>query len=287
VPELPEVETTARVLQATILGATIVDIDSIDWPRMLPNATVDVARALLTGRTVCSVGRRGKYLLIELLGDVWLVVHRKMSGNVLLLDPGADTPRHTHFRAVLDDGRSLVLEDARKFGRVHVFADGSTMREKIDRRLGPEPLTLDTRGVTRLLAGRSGRIKSLLLDQAVFAGVGNLYADEALWLARIHPLRAADSLSSAERGRLISSLRHVLEAAIGRRGTSLSDYVDALGQAGDNQNYLEAYGRDGQPCSRCGRSIQRIVVGQRGTWHCPRCQRPRPRSFPRTAVVAL
>ncbi len=285
-PELPEVETTARGLRARILGARAAGAGAMDWPRMLPNATPERVDAALRGRTVETVDRRGKYLLIGLEGDRWLVVHRKMSGNLVLREPGAALARHTHFALCFDDGTELHFVDPRKFGRVYLFESRAEMDAFLDDRLGPEPLAqLTARRLSAQLRGRRGRLKSLLLDQRFLAGIGNLYADEILWEARLHPERAADTLTPRERTRLFKASRRVLEEAIARRGTTFSDYLDADGEPGDNQGYLRAYGRTGLPCPRCGRPIVRRVVAQRGTWLCPRCQRPGPTSRSRSTGI--
>lgn len=274
-PELPEVETTARGLRARIVGRRIVGVGAMDWPRMLPNATPAAIEATTQGRIVESVDRRGKYLLLGLTGDYWLVVHRKMSGNLVLRDAAAAPGRHSHLSLELDDSTRLDFVDPRKFGRVYLFEERRLLDEFVAARLGPEPLSdLTPVELGALLRGRRGRLKSLLLDQRFLAGIGNLYADEILWDACLHPERPAGSLVPVEQVRLLESTRRVLSEAIRRRGTSFSDYVDAGGDPGDNQSFLEVYGRAGLPCSRCGHPIERRVIAQRGTWLCPACQRP-------------
>lgn len=243
---------------------------------MLPNASEELLAQVLIGDRVESIGRKGKYLTIAFAAGPLLVLHRKMAGNVLLQPQSQPPERHTHIRVGFDGGTELRLVDPRKFSRVHLFTDPEEAAAFFRERIGLDPveeLTLiDLRGI---LAVRRGRLKSVLLDQRAFPGVGNLYCDEALWRARIHPLRAADSLSRTETGRLFESLTGVLNEAIARRGTSFSDYRDESGAKGDFQNHLSVYGREGLPCPRCGREIQRIVVGMRGTHLCPRCQRVR------------
>jgi formamidopyrimidine-DNA glycosylase len=274
VPELPEVETTARGLRERIVGRRILAAGGMDWERMLPNATPALVEAAVVGRTVELVDRRGKYLLIGLSGDVWLGIHRKMSGNLVVRPAGVAPVLHTHLVLGLDDGTALDFVDPRKFGRIYLFLGHQDLDDFLATRLGPEPLgELSAEALGRLLQGRRGRLKSLLLDQRFLAGIGNLYADEILWAARLHPERSAASLTSRERGRLLEAIRRVLDEAIRRRGTSLSDYVDAAGEPGDNQDFLQVYGRAGLPCPRCTRPIERRVIAQRGTWLCPRCQR--------------
>jgi formamidopyrimidine-DNA glycosylase len=227
-----------------------------------------------------SVDRRGKYVLIEFEDDVWLSVHRKMSGNLLLQPAESPRPLHTHLDITLDDGRAMRFVDPRKFGRVYLFRSSEERDDFLAERLGPDSLVdFDERVLAAKLLGRKGRIKPLLLNQSFLAGVGNLYADEALWEARIHPLRAADTLSPREMKHLAHAIKAVLVAAIERRGTSFdANYRDTNGDPGENQAFLNAYGREGAPCPRCGRPIQRILIGARSSYFCPHCQRLRHRS---------
>lgn len=272
-PELPEVESTARSLRPRLIGRTVTCVAGVDWPRMLPNTSEEQLRAVLTGLSVQTVDRRGKYLLLGFDDDAWVAVHRKMSGNLLLRPGEAEPEKHTHLEIGFDDGSVLRFVDARKFGRVYLFPARQELDTFIDARLGPEPL--EEFDLAALLHKRRGRIKSLLLDQAFLAGVGNLYADEALWAARVHPLRSADSLSPRETKRLGQAIKEVLTLGIERRGTSFSTYRDSDDLPGDNQSYLNVYGHEGQPCPRCGRLIQRILIGARSAHFCPRCQRLR------------
>ena len=273
-PELPEVETTARGLRARLIGRMVISVGGVDWPRMLPNTSELELQQLVTGGRVVSISRKGKYLLMELDDDRWLVIHRKMSGNLLLEPAGAPLERHTHLEIVFDDGTALRFVDPRKFGRVYFFRSTDDLATFVSARLGPDSLLdLDEAMLVGKLRGRHGRIKSLLLDQAFLAGVGNLYADEALWEARVHPLRAADSLSTTEIKRLARAIKQVLTLGIERRGTSFSSYRDADGEPGDNQSFLKVYGRESEPCPRCGRPISRIQVGARSSHFCRKCQR--------------
>jgi formamidopyrimidine-DNA glycosylase len=276
-PELPEVETSARGLRSRIIGLRVRRVDGVDWPRMLPNSTEAELQAVLPGLAVKTVDRRGKYLLIEFEQDRWLVVHRKMSGN-LLLRPGNSLPEaHTHVEIEFDDGTLLRFVDPRKFGRVYLFHSAEELADFLAERLGPDSLLdLDEAVLVARLRGRTGRIKSLLLDQAFLAGIGNLYADEALWEARVHPLRSADSLSKLEMRRLAGAIKDVLLRGIERNGTSFSaTYRDVDGRPGENQSFLNAYGRESEPCPRCGRPISRILIGARSSYFCPRCQKLR------------
>ncbi len=272
-PELPEVETTARSLRPRIVGRTVVGVGSVDWPRMLPNTSETELTSVLCGKHVVSVDRRGKYLLIQFEDDVWVTIHRKMSGNLLLQPREMPLATHTHLVIDLDDGTQLRFVDARKFGRVYLFHSTVELDEFLVERLGPDSLLeLDPKVLAAKLSRRSGRIKSLLLDQSFIAGVGNLYADEALWEARVHPLRTANSLTRAEVKRLANAIRHVLVLGIERRGTSFSTYLDSDGSQGENQDYLNVYGREGQACPRCGGPIRRTLIGQRSSHFCPHCQ---------------
>jgi formamidopyrimidine-DNA glycosylase len=275
-PELPEVETTARGLRERIVGLRVRNVGGVDWPRMLPDASELELQDALTGRQVASVDRRGKYLLLEFEQDRWLSIHRKMSGNLLLQGLDVAPPLHTHLEVFFEDDSVLRFVDARKFGRVNLFRSSAELGEFLSERLGPDSLIdLDERLLAEKVRGRRGRIKSLLLDQAFLAGIGNLYADEALWAARIHPLRAADSLSRAEVGRLARAINEVLVQGIERRGTSFSTYRDADGQAGENQGFLNVYGRADEPCPRCGTPISRILIGSGSSHFCKKCQRSR------------
>jgi formamidopyrimidine-DNA glycosylase len=273
-PELPEVETTARGLRPRLVGRRITSAGEVDWPNMLPNADAAELEAALPGKVVEAIDRRGKYLIIRLSSGAALVIHRKMSGNLVLQPPDSPRERHTHLVLTFDDSTELRFVDARKFGRIYYFASTAALDDFLAGRLGPEPLDdLTPARLAALLRGRRRRLKSLLLDQTFLAGIGNLYADEALWSARLHPSRSGGSLKPAEIRRLALSIREVLERGIEHRGTSFSIYVDATGEPGVHQDFLQAYGRAGQPCARCTRPIERCVIAQRGTWLCPHCQR--------------
>jgi formamidopyrimidine-DNA glycosylase len=273
-PELPEVETTARGLRERIVGHKVVRISGVDWPRMLPQTSEVELNAALKRRKVISIGRRGKYLLIEFDTDRWLAIHRKMSGNLLLRSADAPSEAHTHLEIEFDDRMLLRFVDPRKFGRVYLFRSSDELTDFVADHLGPDSLIdLNAEVLVEKLRGRRGRIKSLLLDQAFLAGIGNLYADEALWEARIHPLRSADSLSKVETRRLADGIKQVLLRGIERNGTSFSTtYRDVDDRPGENQAFLNVYGRESEPCPRCGRPIRRILIGARSSYFCPHCQ---------------
>jgi formamidopyrimidine-DNA glycosylase len=271
-PELPEVETVVRGLRAPLIGRTITGA-TVDWPRSVafPKEPADAFTRRIVGRRVVSVTRRGKYVVVE-LDRGSLLIHLKMSGRLQIRPAGEPPDRHTRAVFELDDGWQLCFQDARKFGRMYLVDDPA----QVTRGLGPEPLaadfTLDS--FRRLLAGRSGRLKPLLLNQAFLAGLGNIYADEALFAAHLHPLRHANSLLAEEQARLYESIRAVLSRAIAGRGTTLEDhgYTDTVGQAGTYQEQIAVYGRKGEPCPRCAAPIERIVIGGRSSHFCPRCQ---------------
>jgi formamidopyrimidine-DNA glycosylase len=270
-PELPEVETVVRGLRGPLIGRTVQSIWH-DWPRTLRTPAPDEFGARIRGQTFRAIERRAKYILCRLDDDM-LVVHLKMTGRLYVAEDRAahEADRWVHFRAQLDAGQQLRFSDARKFGFVALVTDLSELTEKI----GPEPLEdTFTREVLRTrLQGHRKAIKALLLDQEALAGVGNIYADEALHQAQIHPQRAADSLSDDEISRLHRAIRTTLADGIEYEGASVNWYRKPDGSTGEAQNHFAVYGRAGQPCLRCGTPIEKIRVAQRGTHYCPACQR--------------
>ncbi len=288
-PELPEVETVARDLQRRVAGATIVGAE-VRWDRTIrhpqpPERFV----AEISGAQIRRVGRRAKSVLIVLADGRVMTVALRMTGALIVAPAGAAEDPYVRVRFDLADGRQLRYRDVRKFGRIGLWEGGGVrgVREArqpykvghVFARHGPEPLarSFNVERLTQRLRRRSARLKTLLLDQSFIAGVGNIYADEALWHARLHPLRAADTLQPDEVRRLHRSIRKVLRQGIANRGASFSDFVGADGEPGANAERLRVYQRTGEPCYRCGRPIERIVVGQRSTHFCPRCQ-PLPSS---------
>ena len=310
-PELPEVETIARDLRGLVTGARIVGTRS-NWPRTLRSHEPDDFAAAVAGREIEGVGRRGKQLLVWLgpgnrrdsepaadpeLGVASrgpapepaagpepalavLTVHLKMTGQLFVVPAGSPEDRHVHVVLALADGREIRFRDIRKFGRMGLYrrdpvtglpADGEAEGVLAT---GAEPLSEDFTAATlgRLLARRRGRLKTLLLNQDFIAGVGNIYADEALWRSRLHPLRDAQSLKPDHARRLHGALRAVLAEAVERRGSSVDDYTAPDGD-GSMQEHLQVYQRAGEPCDRCARPIRRIVVGGRATHFCSWCQR--------------
>jgi len=269
-PELPEVETIARGLREPLVGRQFTGV-RIGWENLVARPTVKEFVRGLVGQRILGVKRRGKYLIFALSGGKSLIIHLRMTGRLLIKNPDDELDKHAHLIFELDDGQELRFNNVRKLGRVYLVDD----EDEIVGKLGPEPLDDDftPAGFAALLSGRRGRIKPLLLNQRFMAGVGNIYADEALFAARIHPERRADALTTEDIERLYGAIRRVLHQGIENRGTTLSDYLDAEGREGRNQEYLRVFRRTGQHCPRCGVPIERTVVGGRGTYFCPRCQR--------------
>jgi formamidopyrimidine-DNA glycosylase len=288
-PELPEVETIRRQLEPALGGRRIQSVQVLDerWTR--PGPPADVERAL-AGRRIEGVERRGKYLLLRLEGGRTLAMHLRMTGN-LLLDTGEGSPELRHLRAVirLEGGPRLLFTDARRFGQAVVLDDGD-MDEYFAARLGVEPLSgrLTAEELCRLASGRRAPLKSFLLNQLGVAGIGNIYADEALHRAKLHPLSPAGSLKPDDCEQLRLGIVEALEAGLRSGGASVDDYRDARGERGSMQDEFLVHGREGQPCPRCGAEIRRIVVAGRSTYFCPSCQRrlrrrPRRRAARRRA----
>ncbi|MDA8236508.1 MAG: bifunctional DNA-formamidopyrimidine glycosylase/DNA-(apurinic or apyrimidinic site) lyase [Chloroflexi bacterium] len=281
-PELPEVETVARDLARLVAGATITGARG-DWPPAIASHdSVEGFAAAVAGRRVESVGRRAKLVVVRLEGGAALTVHLRMTGQLFVVPAGAPADRHVHVVLPLADGREIRFRDVRKLGRIGCWPVDPGTGDVLERAggaglfaaTGPEPLedAFTLRAFRERLRGRRGRLKPLLLDQRFIAGVGNIYADEALWRARLHPLRSAATLRSPHEARLYRALRSVLAEAVERRGSSIDDYTAPDGD-GSMQERLEAYQRTGEPCPRCGRPIRRIVVGGRATHFCSWCQR--------------
>jgi formamidopyrimidine-DNA glycosylase len=294
-PELPEVETLVRRLREPLIGRTIEEV-TIDWRRTIAQPAPKEFARLLRGCSVQAIERRAKYLVFTLMPyasaplrsaytlpdaghpgraewgvvtpTLFLLIHLRMSGKLNVVDSGAPIEKHDRVVFDLDDGRQLRFNDARKFGKMWAVTDPAEVTGSI----GPEPLAadFDLPKFRALVQSRSGVIKPLLLNQTFLAGVGNIYADESLWLAKIHPLRRADSLSDAEIATLYRSIRRVLRKAIEDQGTDAGDGVI------EGDYAPRVYGRAGRPCYRCHQPLHKIVVGQRGTHFCPQCQ-PRKR----------
>jgi len=272
-PEMPEVEIIRRYLDTQVAGKTIMNLD-IRLPRMIKWPNVEGFRALVTGRTIKSMNRRGKYLLMELDNDSKVVFHLRMTGR-LVYEPTGETSDH-HARVIfhLQDGASLVYGDTRTLGTIHGLKPQELGMLKGLAEMGPEPLSAEFTAeyLYKTAKQRKVAIKSFLLNQKYIGGIGNIYADEALFLAGIHPLRPANSLTQTECGRLWESVNKVIADGIADGGTTFRDYQNGEGGKGSHQEHLYVYGRKGEQCRNCGAVIERITVGGRGTHFCPKCQ---------------
>jgi len=286
-PELPEVETVARGLRQAILGRRIISVtlgktDFIDDPVALEQH--------LPGRRIEAVERYGKFMLLRLSalnrergvttnGDAApasLLVHLGMTGQIAPSPAGQPLEKHTHVCMLLDDGRELRYTDARRFGRIAYLRKASLAEELTG--FGADPLEVSKEEFADRICGRRARIKALLLDQSVLRGVGNIYADESLWKAKIHPARLGANLSRKQAHTLRRVLQNILRKAIVLRGSSISDFLDAEGEPGEYQRHHSAYGREGKGCYRCKTPVRRAIVAGRSSYFCPRCQ-PSPRGF--------
>ena len=270
-PELPEVETIRKTLLGERAGAPSIRGLTITaallfWERTLDVPGVEEFGLRIVGQQVKDIGRRGKYMLVRLTDDT-LIIHLRMSGDLWV--EGQDLSLGQHYRMVLnfDNGSRLVFNDARKFGRVWLVSDP----EQVLGKLGPEPFdpALNEQNFYESLRSRRRQLKPLLMDQTFIAGVGNIYADEALYRARLHPLQLSSRVTQGDAARLLESIRAVLQEGIERHGAS----IDWIYRGGDFQNYFGVYRRTGEPCWNCGTPIARITVGQRGTHFCPTCQK--------------
>ncbi|MFZ1771542.1 MAG: bifunctional DNA-formamidopyrimidine glycosylase/DNA-(apurinic or apyrimidinic site) lyase [Caldilinea sp.] len=273
-PELPEVETYVRDLTPLLRGRQVLGA-TVTWPRTiaLPDAASFIDQ--VAGQRFTHFDRRGKYMLLGLESEMTLIVHLRMTGHLLVVAGDAQMAQHTHVTMELDDGRRLIFQDARKFGRLWLVTDPAPILAH----LGPEPFdpAFTSEHFGARLQNRTASIKALLLDQSIVAGVGNIYADEALFHARIHPMRAAGGLNASEVATLHNAIRQVLTAGIAKAGSSLGgsslqNYSRPGGAPGGFQEEFQVFRRTGQPCRQCGAPVARIVVAQRGTHFCPHCQ---------------
>jgi len=270
VPELPEVETIVRGLRASLIGERVSGA-WIGWPRTVDCPSAPAFLHRLVGRTVMNVTRRGKFVCLG-LDEGWLFVHLRMTGRLLLGPGDVHAPWRPYERARLSFGSGLELHfvDVRKFGRLYLVSS----RGDVCANLGIEPLDdeFTPEALQRLLTSRRRQLKPLLLDQNVVAGLGNIYVDESLWRAGLHPLRRSDTLTDIECRRLCEATQQVLRTAISDGGTTLRDYRNADNGSGSHGDVLAVYGREGEACRRCGITILRETVGGRGTRYCPKCQ---------------
>ncbi|HEY4346028.1 MAG TPA: bifunctional DNA-formamidopyrimidine glycosylase/DNA-(apurinic or apyrimidinic site) lyase [Gaiellaceae bacterium] len=272
-PELPEVESVRRRIAPVLEGRRLERVEISD-ARLTRPVDLDLVARELEGELVSAVDRRGKYLIVRFESGRSLLIHLRMTGS-LRYAAGGTLPDDPYHRAVarLDDGSDVAYRDVRRFGTWLLLEPGE-LDPYLDARVGPEPLeaAFTARRFGARIAERRAPVKAVILDQKTIAGVGNIYADEALWRAGIHPLREARSLDEAEVKVLHRSIRKALEHGIARQGSTLRDYRLPDGETGEMQNEFKVYGRAGEPCDRCGTPIERIVVGGRGTWYCPACQ---------------
>jgi formamidopyrimidine-DNA glycosylase len=273
-PEMPEVETMVRDLTPRVVGHTITAVDApFRGSVVYPDFEEFETRA--TGKIITAVERRGKFALFSLSSGDVLIVHRGMTGSLLLRPSNVEMDPYTRLILALDGGEELRFRDPRKFGKVFLMDPSGAERALPWAHFGPEPLNgaFTVPAFRRALSGRTAPIKPLLLNQRVVAGLGNIYVDEALFLARIHPERPAGSLTPAEVKRLHTAIRDTLAAAIDRRGTTFDNYTDIEGRAGGFQDSLQVFRRGGEPCPRCRGPLTRTVLQGRGTHFCARCQR--------------
>ncbi len=271
-PELPEVETIRLTLQQKLIGAKILSGEILHEKMILGISAADFL-SRVSGRTITGLERRGKYLLLELSEGLVIGIHLRMTGRLTVENTDQSIAKATYFRLLLDNDKELRFNDQRKFGKVFLFDQGNPPRSLL--KIGPEPLSPDfTVSVLKKGFGRrSLAIKKALLNQEIIAGIGNIYADEALFVSGIHPARPVNSLNESEISALFQAIRQVLGEAVENRGTTFRDYRDGEGRSGSYQNKLRVYGRKGKTCSKCGGLIVKMNFGGRGTHFCPLCQK--------------
>ena len=273
-PELPEVETVRRGLESLVVGKTIGQV-RVCYAKMIGTGADSFVHDL-PGQSIERIGRRGKYLLFYLTGGV-LVSHLRMEGKYLFYPDAVPERKHAHVFFQMTDGGTLVYEDVRKFGTMELLRKDQLEAYFAARKLGPEPTEADflLAPFAAALSRSKKPIKPYLLEQTLVVGLGNIYVDEALWRARIHPARPASSLKPAEVKRLREQIIEVLQLGIEKRGSTIRTYRNALGEDGTMQDFLQVYGKTGQPCARCGSPIEKIKLGGRGTHLCLHCQKAR------------
>ncbi|HEX6269568.1 MAG TPA: bifunctional DNA-formamidopyrimidine glycosylase/DNA-(apurinic or apyrimidinic site) lyase [Anaerolineales bacterium] len=263
-PELPEVESIARKLKPELVGKTVFEAQ-LRWPRTLASPSVKKFKQQIKGQKIVAVGRRAKFLNIS-LSEAALLIHLRMSGGLFIRESRRKPEKHDRLILKLTSDKSLVFNDTRKFGRVWLTTDPESVLGK----LGPEPLTrsFTSQWLHMALRSKHRQLKPLLLDQTFLAGLGNIYTDEALHTAKLHPLAASDSVTAEQAQALQAAVRRVLKEGIRRNGAS----IDWVYRGGEYQNHFRVYDRAGKPCPVCGTKIERILVGQRSTHYCPNCQ---------------
>ncbi len=281
-PELPEVETVVRDLRAHGLEQAVIRTVDINWPRTIAGMSPTSFVHALQGRTITRLSRRGKYIVIALDSGQHLLIHLRMTGKLNYVTTPTSRGKHDHVLFTFTNGHQLIFNDTRKFGRIRLTNDIDNDLHHI----GPEPLedSFTTQVLTAKLKGKSRAIKPQLLDQSCIAGLGNIYVDEALWQAKIHPIRSANTLTPSELKRLHHAICTVLQRGIDNCGTTLgtgeTNFYSVAGRRGRNADALKVFRRTGLPCPRCHTAIIRTVVGQRGTHLCPVCQPLYPATSP-------
>ncbi|MET3644097.1 DNA-formamidopyrimidine glycosylase [Streptococcus gallinaceus] len=270
-PELPEVETVRRGLERLVLGKELKTVE-VRVPKMIRSGVEDFV-TYLPGQKFVSVGRRGKYLLIYLT-DFVLISHLRMEGKYLLFPDQVPENKHFHVFFKLTDGSTLVYQDVRKFGTMELVDSEVVEAYFQSRKIGPEPIEADFQlcHFQEKLSKSAKPIKNHLLDQTLVAGLGNIYVDEVLWAAQIHPSRSSSSLTDEESARLREEIIRILQLAVEKGGSTIRTYRNALGEDGTMQEYLQVYGKTGQKCPRCQTTIEKIQLGGRGTHFCSKCQ---------------
>lgn len=276
-PELPEVESVVQGLNQMILGEKIKTVE-VRWPRIIESPAVEEFKNQLEGQIIEEIKRRGKFILFYLTDDV-LISHLRMEGKYQVVDPKNEVEdpfdsKHTHVIFHLESGEELRYLDVRKFGRMSLVPKGQEFKHKSLAKLGPEPVAEEFKldAMQEFLTRRTKAIKGVLLDQHIVVGIGNIYADEILYEAKIHPSRPANSLTAAEEELLYKAIISILAKAVKKGGTTIRSYENAFGENGNYQDYLKVYGKTGEDCPRCGTPIEKIKVAGRGTHFCPTCQ---------------
>ena len=269
-PELPEVETVVRALRKPLVGQTFTEVRNY-WPRHIATPDFPELQRRIHGQQVTAINRRAKYIVCELSDGDTLIIHLKMSGHLAVVDKTTPADKYAHTIFGLANDQELRFRDTRKFGRVYLVDDPQTILGK----LGPEPLepAFTTAVLQERIANKRRVLKPLLLDQTFIAGIGNIYADEALFYARLHPQKKSETLTEADIVRLHAAIQKVLKMGIEREGASIDSYVKPDGNKGDMQNAVAVFRRTGMPCYECGTAVVRIVLGGRSTHFCPVCQK--------------
>lgn len=272
-PELPEVQTVREGLNKLVKGSTIKSVEVL-YPKMINLPAEDFA-AKLSGKKILDIDRRGKYLLFRLSDDLTLVSHLRMEGKYEVQPEGTERPKHTNVVFHLTDGRELRYKDTRMFGKMALVKNEDVYNLSGLNKIGPEPTEQDLKFeyMKEIMHKSHRKIKGFLLDQSKIAGLGNIYCDEVLWMSKINPEQLTNELSDAEINLLRENIIKEIAAAVKGHGTTVHSYSNAYGEAGQFQNQLHAYGRKGEACERCGTTMEKIKVAQRGTTFCPKCQK--------------